>query len=41
MAEMPSEYNAKVIAEFRANQGRVGAGCQDGGIKVDLRTLVR
>ena len=24
MSEAPAEYNAKIIAEFRANQGRVG-----------------
>ena len=24
MSETPAEYNAKIIAEFRANQGRVG-----------------
>ena len=25
MSETPSEYNAKIIGEFRANEGRVGA----------------
>jgi deazaflavin-dependent oxidoreductase (nitroreductase family) len=29
MAETPSEYNAKIITEFRASQGRVGGPWQD------------
>jgi deazaflavin-dependent oxidoreductase (nitroreductase family) len=29
MAETPTEYNAKIIAEFRANQGRVGGTWED------------
>jgi deazaflavin-dependent oxidoreductase (nitroreductase family) len=29
MAESPAEYNAKIIAEFRANQGRVGGTWED------------
>ena len=29
MSETPAEYNAKIIAEFRANEGRVG-GMWDG-----------
>jgi deazaflavin-dependent oxidoreductase (nitroreductase family) len=29
MAETPTEYNTNIIAEFRANQGRVGATWKD------------
>jgi len=29
MAETPADYNAKIIAEFRANAGRVGGPWQD------------
>jgi deazaflavin-dependent oxidoreductase (nitroreductase family) len=29
MAETPAEYNAKIIAEFRANEGRVGGPWDD------------
>ena len=29
MAETPAEYNAKIIAEFRANEGQVGGPWQD------------
>jgi deazaflavin-dependent oxidoreductase (nitroreductase family) len=29
MAETPTEYNAKIIAEFRASQGRVGGTWED------------
>jgi deazaflavin-dependent oxidoreductase (nitroreductase family) len=29
MAETPAEYNAKIIAEFRANEGRVGGLWED------------
>jgi deazaflavin-dependent oxidoreductase (nitroreductase family) len=29
MAETPTEYNAKIIAEFRANKGRVGGTWED------------
>lgn len=29
MADTPAEYNAKVIAEFRANEGRVGGPWED------------
>jgi deazaflavin-dependent oxidoreductase (nitroreductase family) len=29
MSETPAEYNAKIIDEFRANQGRVGGAWQE------------
>jgi len=29
MAETPAEYNAKIIAEFRGNEGRVGGPWED------------
>jgi deazaflavin-dependent oxidoreductase (nitroreductase family) len=29
MAETPAEYNAEIIAEFRANEGRVGGPWED------------